>query len=185
MPSSVCRCPNGRCNDLAKLYLAGEKTIAGNEVVRLYQPLVVGIVKRVLGPSRAAEWADAIQDAFFHGLSKIPEWRNQCPFCCFLGMVVARRCIDIVRHLDRDRHVPLAETDVPDRQRTPLDQEFRTKYDQALEGFSTEYREAWQLHMEMLTAALIAERQGVSERTVYNRLHFVRSQLAKLLGEFG
>lgn len=179
-----CDCENQVCNTLANCYRNGDKA-AGEQIVARFQGRVRAIVKRVLTPSRAMEWDDATQTALIHCLLAAKRWNGNCPFCCFLAVVVTRRCIDYSKHVDSDRLSPLPQDDVISDVSTPEDAELFRRYEDALYQLPSDYQAAWQLHLDKLTKLDIARQLGISERSVYNRLKAVRSVLAAALADYG
>lgn len=180
MSGTFCRCPQGRCNDLARRYRQGDRE-AGNELVLAYQPLVWGIVLRILGPSRREDWEDAAQTALLQALLAVSRWREDCPFCCYLGTVVTCRCIDFVRHLDADRFKPMPPVEPQDCRPPELEPDVLDLLDRSLAEFPTDYQEAWRLYMEDVPIMEIAGRLGVRERAIYYRWATVRRRLAEVL----
>ncbi len=184
MIKKFCRCPNGCCNELARRYRVGDAG-AGNELARTHQGRIHSIAARILGPTRRMDWDDAAQTALFHGLLALPKWREDCPFCCFLASVAARKCIDYARGLDSHRFVPLTDEWHSGGVSEPADPELIVSFQREMQKFPEEYQQAWQLYLDDVPTADIACQLGLGERAVYYRLAAVRSRLARTLREFG
>jgi RNA polymerase sigma factor (sigma-70 family) len=182
--SEQCNCPPFDCAARVKRWLTGDRS-AGEELYLRFRPLAWAIVIRVLGPKRSDEWEDACQAIFLRVQERLKTWEQRCPFCQWLGVVAARRAVD----LRRQRHlIPLPEpADLQDRDppSPSLDPDEMECIRQRVAGFSEDWRQVWELHLEGINHEEIGRRVGKSRRSIQYWLAEMREQLQQCLKDRG
>ena len=175
-----CDCPPDDCAGRVSLFLIGERT-AGDELARKFTPLVRGIVQRVLGPGRRAEWDDACQTIFLRLFANLSKWGQRCPFCKWLAVVAARRAIDLGRLPDPLDRLP--EDEIVDRRPAPPDRETLERIEQTVASFPPEWQAAWEDWVTGRSREEMAKRAGKSLRTIQYWLAEMLDQLRERLAE--
>ena len=175
-----CDCPPDDCAGRVSLYLAGDRE-AGDALARKFTPLVRGIVQRVLGPGRRAEWDDACQAIFLRLFANLNKWGQRCPFCKWLAVVAARRAIDLSRLAQPAQH--LAVEEIPDPRPAPPDRETIERVEEAVRRFPPEWQQVWEWWVQGVRRDEMAKRTGKSLRTIQYWLAEMLDQLRERLSE--
>jgi RNA polymerase sigma factor (sigma-70 family) len=182
--SEHCNCPPFDCAARVKRWLIGDRS-AGEELYLRFRPLVWAIVTRVLRPKQSDEWEDACQATFLRVQECLKTWEQRCPFCQWLGVVAARRAVDF----RRQRHLLVLPdaNDLPGRapHHPPLEPEEMEGIRQRVAGFSQDWRQVWELHVEGINHDEIACRVDKSRRTIQYWLAEMREQLRECLKDRG
>jgi RNA polymerase sigma factor (sigma-70 family) len=176
----ACDCPPYDCAERVRAYLAGDRA-AGDELVRKFQPLVAGIVHRVLGPQRREEWDDACQAIFLRVFTNLEKWEHRCPFCKWLAIVAARRAIDFTRLAPAAGPLPAQE--IADSRTPPPDAETIERIQQAVTRFPEEWRKVWDLWTQGVRREEIARKAGKSVRTIHYWIAEMLDQLRECLAD--
>lgn len=173
-----CDCPPYSCSERVSRYLDGD-ALAGEELASKFRPLVLQIVRKVLGPENQGQREDAYQEAMLRIFSKLDTWEERCPFCKWLAIVATRRVVDLKRK-PHPQQLDVPESIVDDRPHgvTVDTQEI---VDSVLQKLSVQERLAWELSLNGIAPAQIAQRVGKSERTVQLWLASIRSKLNERL----
>jgi RNA polymerase sigma factor (sigma-70 family) len=180
---SDCQCPPRDCADLVRRAVAGDRT-AGDELARTFEPFVRSIVCRTLGGTRRSDWDDAVQIAFMKLFRNLKKWRQECPFCAFVAVVVSRQCLDLLRAERNERaNAPLPVTDPPDHRCPPVTDTLVQQLEAALACFPENWQEAWRQSLEGVPQDEIASRVGRATRTVRLWIAAIRDRLAEVLNE--
>ena len=158
-----CDCPPYSCSERVSRYLDGD-ALAGEELAGKFRPLVLQIVRKVMGPDGQDQWDDAYQEAMLRIFSKIDTWEERCPFCKWLAIVATRRVVDLKRK-PRPEPLDAPESIVDDRPHS-ISLDTREIIDAVLQRLSVQERLAWELSLNGIATAQIATRVGKSERTV-------------------
>lgn len=172
-----CDCPPYDCAARVRRFLAGDRG-AGDELARKFTPLVMAIVRRVLGSRHRSDWDDACQEVFLRVFDRLDRWEARCPFCRWLAVVAARRAIDA-----RDPHPTqgLPPGEIADPRPPSLSSETIARLERALADLPPEWRRAYDQAIQGTTRGEIARAAGKSVRTIQYWLAAVRDRLLSCL----
>jgi RNA polymerase sigma factor (sigma-70 family) len=172
-----CDCPPDDCAGRVRGYLDGDRA-AGERIALKFEPLVLAIARRVLGPDGREDLDDARQAIFLRVFANLEKWDRLCPFCKWLAVVAARRAIDFSRGVEV--HSPLP-SDVPDTRPGPASQLVGECIEQTLARFPPNWRRAFEMAAEGTPRHDIAQAVHKSVRTVQYWLAEIREELQQCL----
>lgn len=171
---------NGECDRLVRGCLAGDEACQ-QELIDRYAGLCYSIASRILGPQGRSYVEDAVQESFYAVFARLAQWRG-ANLSAWIGTIAARRAID-VRRAVRRRGVEktgleaglLADSPDPDAQRRQLD--FRQALAAARGGLTRRQQELLDELLAGRSRAQMAQKLGISVRTVHYELSEVRRRL--------
>lgn len=181
-------------NDSLLEHLRSGDSRAFEEVVRTYSARLLATASRILGRDRDAQ--DAVQESLisawksigaFHGASGLYTWLHRITVNACLARLRAASAKSEVSISDSERPVNLAFEGLPMAWSEPgpsLEKRLimRRSLQKALEMIPEELRTVLILRdVEELSSQEVADRLGVPDATVRQRLHRARSAMAELL----
>jgi RNA polymerase sigma-70 factor (ECF subfamily) len=173
-----CSCPPDDCAAWVRRYRDGDRE-AGDELARKFDPLVLSIARRVLGPVGPEDLDDARQAIFLRAFDKLDRWDGLCPFCNWLAVVAARRAIDHARAANQ-APVPLP-SDLPDPRPGPSPPGVAECIERTIAQFPPERRRVFEMAAEGIPRDEIAATVRKSVRTIHYWLVEIRDRLQKCL----
>ncbi|MFV1966859.1 MAG: RNA polymerase sigma factor [Pirellulaceae bacterium] len=152
------------------------RTEASQLLYETFTPLVRAIVARVLR-EWVSEWDDACQTVFIRLFSRLHQWRGDCPFDKYVGVVAARVAISVRRELLRQK--PRCFEPLPDNvtSRTPEDPDLKECIEHTVANFNPEWRRVVELVDQGLTRERVAQELGRPRKTIQNWLVHIRERL--------
>jgi RNA polymerase sigma factor (sigma-70 family) len=186
-----CDCPPHDCAVLVRRYRDEGDKAALDELVRLYEARVRGLVGRVLNPAGLGdEVADCAQDAWVRVLGRLDRWRDKFEdgrigrFCHWLSVVVTHVAVDYLKSAP-----PQSKSIDPnqiDKIANEIDfQSIIRCIEQLSAEFPPDIRAVFDLKKQRLSENEIAARLGIGVRTVRNRFRRARWMLKPCLEDLG
>lgn len=154
------------------------------ELIRRYERLVHSVCTRAVGSGDATD--DLAQDTFLRAIRALPEFHGQSSFSTWLYQIAMRRCLDHRRWVARHGNtvdvetLPLcgAEDDPLQPGVELMEREQESSVRRWVEALQHPYRRVVQMYyFERCTYQQIAERTGVTEKTVESQLYRARKLL--------
>lgn len=166
---------------------------AARTLVTRHHDSVFGLALRMLRNEEDA--AEVAQEAMYRALTHIDAYDPSRPFSPWINRIARNLCVDRFRRrrgtTPLDEETTAAPVDSGSRFARPADEvahqnELEIALSQAMDTLGSKYREIIELyHYEHLTYSEIADRLGLPDGTVMNRLFRARRKLQAALLERG
>lgn len=171
---------------LARRASAGTAS-APREVLELTSPIMLRVIRRVLGP-HSLEAEDVLQESCFGLLGALGSYRGECSLNHYAGRIAARHAVRTRRKRQREDEKVVALRDWQPGHQPPADDraDARALLSEVLGKIPEEQAEALVLRLVLgHTLPEIADATEVTVNTVRSRIRLARERLSTMLTRRG